>query len=133
MVTSRPHAIKELPSQFKQGLDQHIEIAGFNETNVREYIHLAFASNQNISKDFHSYVDSHPFILSVMYNPLHCTIVTELYIQYWQNGRKWFAPKTLTEIYTAFILNLLTHDLHTDLVSGVNNLPKDVSTNLIQL
>ena len=133
VVTSRPHAIKELPSQFKQGLDQHIEIAGFNETNVREYIHLAFASNQNISKDFHSYVDSHPFILSVMYNPLHCTIVTELYIQYWQNGRKWFAPKTLTEIYTAFILNLLTHDLHTDLVSGVNNLPKDVSTNLIQL
>ena len=36
-------------------------------------------------------------------------------------------------LHTAFILNLLTHDLHTDLVSGVNNLPKDVYTNLIQL
>ena len=133
VVTSRPHAIKRLPSQFKQGLNQHIEIAGFNETNIQLYIALAFGDSKNLSNDFRSYVDSHPFVLSVMYNPLHCSIVTELYIQYWQNGQKGFAPKTLTEVCNAFILNLLTHNLHTDLASAVKNLPKDVLSNLMQL
>ena len=66
VVTSRPHAIKRLPSQFKQGLNQHIEIAGFNETNIQLYIALAFRDSKNLSNDFRSYVDSHPFVLSVM-------------------------------------------------------------------
>ena len=97
VVSSRPHATANLPPQFKQGLDQHIEIAGFNVTDIQTYITLSCGDNQHLLETFHSYVDSHLFILSVMYNPLHCTIVTELYIQYWQNGpQKGFAPNTLT-------------------------------------
>ena len=133
VVTSRPYATANLPPQFKQGLDQHIEIAGFNETDIQTYITLACRDNQRLLDTFRTYVDSHPFILSVMYNPLHCTIVTELYIQYWQNGRKGFAPNTLTELYYSFLLNLLRRHLPPQDINELSDLPKDVYTDLMQL
>ena len=136
VVTSRPHATKNLPPQFKQGLHQHIEIVGFNETDIQTYITLSCGDNQHLFENFRSYVDSHPFILSVMYNPLHCTIVTELYIQYWQNGREGFAPNTLTELYYALLLNMLKRKVPANQSSEIlelSDLPNDVYANLIQL
>ena len=137
VVTSRPHATANLPPQFKQGLDQHIEISGFNESDIHTYITLACKDNQHLLETFRSYVDSHPFILSVMYNPLHCTIVTELYIQYWQNGRKVFAPNTLTQLYDALVLNLLRRDLYLSqspiAIEKLSDLPQDVYTCFMQL
>ena len=137
VVTSRPHAIERLPSQFKQGLNQHIAIAGFNETDIHAYTTLACKDNQDLLEDLRSYVDSHPFILSVMYNPLHCSIVTELYIQYWQNGpRRGFAPQTLTELYNALLLNILRRYLpsnQTQNFHDLSDLSQDVYTNLMQL
>lgn len=87
-------------------------------------------------EDLRSYVLSRPFIFSVMHNPLHCTIVTELYIQYWRDGRKVFAPNTLTEIYNAFVLNLLRRNMLPSQLSNIedfNDLPADVYKNLMQL
>ena len=135
VVTSRPHATANLPPQFKQGLDQHIEITGFNETDIQTYITLSCGDNQHLLETFRSYVDSHPFILSVMYNPLHCSIVTELYIQYWQNGRKGFAPQNLTELYDCFLLNLLTPRLQASntKLNKLSDLPQDVYKNLMEL
>ena len=136
VVTSRPHATASLPSQFKQALNQHIKIAGFNETDIQTYITSACRDDQQLLENFRSYVDSHPFILLVMYNPLHCSIVTELYIQYWQS-QKVFAPQTLTELYYAFLLNLLRHNLpsnkHSIVTNDLSDLPKSVYTNLMQL
>ena len=136
VVTSRAHATTNLPPQFKQGLNQHIEIAGFNETDIQTYITLSCGDKQHLLETFRSYVDSHPFILSVMYNPLHCSIVTELYIQYWQNGREGFAPKTLTELYYALLLNMLKRKVPANQSSEIlelSDLPKDVYTNMMQL
>ena len=132
VVTSRPTALTKLPLQYKQKLNQHISIAGFNKTEIRMYITLACKDSQ-LLESFHSYVDNNPFILSVMYNPLHCSIVTELYIQYWENGHR-FAPKTLTELYNAFILNLLKYNLPTlDMPSAIKHLPEDVRNNFMKL
>ena len=139
VVTSRPLATTNLPSQFKQGLDQHIEIAGFNETDIQTYITLACGDNHHLFENFRFYVNNHPFILSVMYNPLHCSIVTELYIEYWQNKRKpdekEFAPNTLTELYNAFLVNLLKRKLPANLsvVKELSDLPSNVYNNLMQL
>ena len=106
VVTSRPLAATTmLTAEFKRGLDQHIEIAGFNETDIQTYITLACKNNQHLLENFRFYLSSHPSILSVMYNPLHCTILTNLLIQYWQNGRKASAPNTLTELHGTVIVN----------------------------
>ena len=137
VVTSRPSAFNSLPSQFKQILYQHIEIAGFSKTDIRKYISLACENNTDLLKDLRSFVSSQPFILSVIYNPLHCTIVTELYIQYWKDGRKGFAPNTLTELYNVLVINLLKHNVSPTLLSSdieeLTDLPKPVYNNLMQL
>ena len=138
VVTSRPSATKNLPSQFKQRLTlgQHIEIAGFNKTDIQTYISLVCGNNSYLLKDLYSFVYSRPFILSVMYNPLHCTIVTELYIHYWKNGRRWIAPNSLTELYDALVLSLLKHNLPSIQsldIEKLDDLPPHVHNNLMKL
>ena len=136
VVTSRPIATKGLPAQFKQTLDQHIEIAGFNKTDIQTYITLACKDNIEMLKALQSYVSSRPFIFSIMYNPLHCTIVTELYIQNWLDGRKGFAPNTLTELYSALVLLLLRRSLplnQSSEIEGLTDLPTHVYNNLMLL
>ena len=136
VVTSRPLATNGLPAKFKQDLDQHIEIAGFNETDIQTYITLACKDNIKMLKDLRFYVSNGPFILSVMSNPLHCTIVTELYIQYWLGGQKLFAPKTLTELYTALVLYVLRRSLPLNQSSKIvklTDLPTPVYDNLMLL
>ena len=136
MVTSRPIATASLPANFIQDLDQCIVVAGFNETDIQKYISLACKENMRLLKDLRSYVSSRPFIFSVMYNPLHCTIVTELYIQYWKDGHKGFAPNTLTELYTTFVLNLLRRSLPPKISANIEkptDLNSQVYKNLMQL
>ena len=136
VVTSRPFATIGLPAQFKQNLDQHIEISGFNETDLQLYITLACKDKIEMLEDLRSFVSNRPFILSVMYNPLHCKIVTELYIQYWLDGQKKFTPNTLTELYTALVLNILRRNLPLNQSSDVEeltDLPTHVYNNLMQL
>ena len=132
VVTSRPMATPSLPPRFIQDLDQHIAIVGFDKDSIHTYIRSACGDNRNLSEDFHTYVSSRPFIFSVMYNPLHCTIVTELYIQYWQNEQKGFAPNTLTELYTHLVLNLIRQNSGCN-VWHLSDLPAHVNNSLMQL
>ena len=137
VITTRKIDKNSLPSQFKQNLDQHIEIAGFNNCDIHRYISLACGNNTSLFNDFLSYVYSHPFLCTVIHNPLHCTIVTELYIQYWQDGRKGFAPNTVTELYSTFLLNLLRRHLSFSNqsidIEDLNDLPTHEYNNLMQL
>ena len=136
VVTSRPYATNNLPTQFKQALDQHIEVVGFNRTDIETYISLACKDNHSLLEKFHSYVNSHLFILSVMYNPLHCSFITELYIQNWQNGRGGFAPSTLTQLYDLLVLNLIKREFFSKssiVLEKLSDLPQSLHTRLLQL
>ena len=119
VVSSRPFATKTLPHQFKNSLDQHVEIVGFNEQDIETYLTSACQDNPDMLRDLKSYISSQAFISSVLYNPLHCTIVTELYLQYWQRGEKGFAPSTLTQLYEALVLNLLRRQLGLDDIDAI--------------
>ena len=133
VVSSRPFATKTLPHQFKNSLDQHVEIVGFNEQDIETYLTSACENNPDMLRDLKSYISTQAFISSVLYNPLHCTIVTELYLQYWQRGEKGFAPSTLTQLYEALVLNLLRRHLCLDTTPSWEDLPSDVSHQLNQL
>ena len=132
VVSSRPFATKTLPHQFKNSLDQHVEIVGFNEQDIETYLTSACQDNPDMLRDLKSYISTQAFISSVLYNPLHCTIVTELYLQYWQRGEKGFAPSTLTQLYEALVLNILRRQLESD-IDDLSELPSDVSHQLNQL
>lgn len=132
VVSSRPFATQSLPHQFKQNLDQHVEIIGFSEEDVATYLNSACEGKDKLLADLQLYVSSQPFISSVMYNPLHCGIVTELYIQYWQNEKKGFVPNTLTELYNALLVNLMRRHLESD-IETLEEVPAEVHHQLMQL
>ena len=142
-VTSRPSATSLLPEQFYDNLHQHIEIVGFEEKDIRRYIDCKFKDSKEpcILDDFNEYISSHDFIFTLMYVPLHCALVTDLYEQYWRKGEKQFAPKTLTQLYTCFICSLLERYLE-DVpqysrekykIHEISDLPPDVYEQLVKL
>ena len=138
MVTSRPLATRTLHPNFQQSIDQHIEVLGFTDKNIEEYINSACGDNQELVENFKEYLSSHPFSSALMFNPLQCAIVTDLYRSHWQCGDKGFAPKTLTELYTNLVHTLLLrylthHPVHKDndwTIKDLNDLPEDVKQQL---
>ena len=76
-----------------------------------------------------------------MYIPLHCALVTDLYPTYWKKGKKEFAPKTITQLYTCFVHSLLERYLDDHPVYGPQELniqeltdfPRDLYEDLIKL
>ena len=106
MVTSRPLASDSLCPEFREKVDQHIEVIGFNEVDIKSYVEAACQKQSQILPDILSYIASNPFVSSVMYIPLQCVILTALYIEKWnKEGR--YAPTTLTQLYTDLLISLL--------------------------
>ena len=70
--------------------------------------------------------------------PLQCSLITELYASEWERAGKHFAPKTLTELYTALVQTLLLRYLSEKLqpipnIKTLSDLPKCVYEELMQL
>ena len=138
VVTSRPLATSILPDKFIQSIDQHIEVLGFTEENIAEYIQSVCGDKPELAEHFRMYLSSHPFLSSLMYNPLQCAIVTDLYCSYWERGDKGFAPKTITELYTCLVHTLLLrylthHPVHEKKrwrIKDLSDLPGDVKQQL---
>ena len=141
IVTSRPVATATLPDTFKDHIQQHIEVVGFTKRDIDEYIKCKFSNNSNLLKSFKEYISSHQFILTLMYVPLHCAIVTDLYQMYWRKGKREFAPKTITQLYTCFLHSLLERYLDDHSAYGpqqlsietLSKLPPDVYNDLMKL
>ena len=105
MVTSRPLASDSLCPEF---IDQHIEVVGFNDEDIKSYVEMACQKQPKILPDLMSYIASNPFVSSIMYIPLQCATLTALYIEKWrENKGKAYAPTTLTQLYTDLLLSSL--------------------------
>ena len=107
LITSRPLASVSLNQLLPHEPDQHIEVVGFSEDDIEAYINSAFSHNTQLRDNFQTYIKSYPFVYSIMYIPLHCRIITEVYETYWKEGSKEFAPKTLTELYKSLLRSLM--------------------------
>ena len=133
IVTSRPSATRLLPDEFKTHLHQHIEVVGFSDNDIDDYIQCKFRDNPDMLKDFQLYILSHPFIYKAMYIPLHCALVADLYQISWRKGKKEFAPKTITQLYTCFVLSKLKREKIKLNIQSLTDLPRDVYHDLMKL
>ena len=141
IVTSRPMATATLPDAFTDHTQQHIEVVGFTKRDIDKYIKNKFSDDSDLLANFKEYISSHQFILTLMYVPLHCAIVTDLYQMYWRKGKRDFAPKTVTQLYTCFLHSLLERYLDDHSVYGpqrlsietLSKLPQDVYDDLMKL
>ena len=86
--------------------EQKLEILGFTKSNVLQYVGQYFFKEKKpeATVQFKKYLDMHPRIFAMMYNPLHCAIVTEAYSFNLADGRP---IHTMTDLYTNLTLSLL--------------------------
>ena len=111
LVTSRPSASAQLQSLFQSGISKHIEVVGFSEKEILEYAGSVFAhaTNANLMANFTTYLTVNPVVKGMMYNPLNCAIVVEVYRETSESGKP--IPHTQTQLYTELTLCLLSRYL----------------------
>ena len=128
LITSRPWATSTLLIKCQHRVFQHIEILGFTEQNINDYVTSVFGgkerkdfieqsrteemsknSKQNID-GLMTYLGTYPQIKACMYIPLNAAIVVSIYQESKMN--KCILPRTLTELYYALTQILLLRYLY---------------------
>ena len=139
-ITSRPWASEFLHREYKENISQHIEILGFTQDNIQSYLKSTTANDPSLLVGLKKYISCYPHIGSLMYIPLNSAIVVEVY----RNSRKddTLVPKTMTELYSSLVRDLLLRHLLDYPVHGknrgwrvrsFNDLPQDVYQQLCEL
>ncbi len=104
ILTSRPSAsatLHNLPS-----VDRLVEIVGFSEENVKQYIVSEFEQFPEKASSLIEQLENNPVIQSVCSVPLNCAIVCNLWHTLDQE-----LPRTLTELYTQIVLNIILRNI----------------------
>ena len=105
LITSRPAATDKLVRDSR--FEQKLEVLGFTKRNILQYAEEYFLKEKKPkeTRQFRMYLKMHPHIFAMMYNPLHCAIVTEAYSFNLAHGRP---IHTMTDLYTNLTLSLLS-------------------------
>ena len=104
LITSRPAAASELVRDSR--FEQKLEVLGFTKRKILQYARQYFQEKKpEETRQFRLYLKIHPHIFAMMYNPLHCAIVTEAYSFNLADGRP---IHTMTDLYTNLTLSLLS-------------------------
>ena len=107
MYTSRPEAC----NQLRHVACQRIEIRGFKEEQVDEYINNAFEDVEDGKEKalkLTAQVKSNPSIRSILYVPINVAIICHLFLL------TLTLPNTLTQLYTLLCINLILRHINKD-------------------
>ena len=104
VLTSRPSA--SAPLHRFPCIDRLVQVCGFNNENIREYIQCEFTNDQEKASRLLEQLESNPLVKSVCCVPLNCTIVCHLW-----HTLKEALPTTMTELYTKIILNVILRNI----------------------
>ena len=118
LITSRPWATGVIHQANKERIFRHIEIMGFTELQMKEYVAGALSNpdndfTENAMEDFDDiikYIDAYPQIKACMYVPLNAAIVVGVYEE--SKAGRCNLPKTLTQLYYASVQTILHCYLH---------------------
>ena len=126
MYTSRPEAC----NQLRYTTSQRIEIRGFKEEQVDEYINNAFENVEDGKEKalkLTAQVKSNPSIRSILYVPINIAIICHLFLL------TLTLPNTLTELYTLLCINLILRYINkhspgeVDFLDSLDQLPTGTS------
>ena len=132
MYTSRPEAC----NQLRHVASQRIEIRGFKEEQVDEYINNAFEDvkdGKEKALKLTAQVKSNPSIRSILYVPINVAIMCHLFLL------TLTLPNTLTQLYTLLCINLILRHInkHTpgdiDYLDSLYELPVGISEEFSKL
>ena len=106
LVTSRPSVTAELYS-CERAVDERIEIVGFSHDEIQEYAEKMFKGE--LLTSFKEYLSAYPMVRAMMYSPLNCDIIVDVYHDKCESQRP--IPHTLTQLYTEMSLCLLVRHM----------------------
>ena len=109
LVTSRPSATAELLSVCQAHVGKHIEVVGFSGKEIQEYAESIFGCGSQLLASFQTYLSVNPVVRGMIYNPLNCGMVVEVYRSSSLSNRP--IPHTQTQLYTELSLCLLSRHL----------------------
>ena len=137
LVTSRTSSSDIVYEKCKATKFQHIEVVGFSGEQIESYIENA-VPNEKVLEAFRHYLKKYPHIHGLMYIPLNCGIVLDVFIS---SGDDEEPPTTQTQLYSVLIKTILCRYLSSHPVygkqkwrlSGISDLPQDVHLSFVQL
>ena len=109
LVTSRHWASEFLHKECKRHISYVIEIVGFTSANIQSYLESTCSDDPKMLVGLKKYISFYPHIKSMMYVPLNCAIVVEVYRDSKKEDN--LIPKTMTELYSSLIRSLLLRHL----------------------
>ena len=131
LITSRPVSSGNL----LHIADRRVEILGFTQHQIREYIEKALDGNSTLIQTLVQHLEEHPVIEGYCYVPLHVAILVHIFLT-----MKGTLPTTLHELFCNLVLccivrELETHQIETDVsaVSSLHDLPDDLKSKLSDL
>ena len=104
LLTSRPSA--SAPLHNLPTVDRLVEVVGFNEENVKQFIESEFEKCPEKASSLIEQLENNPVIQSVCSVPLNCAIICYLWHTF-ENG----LPTTLTELYAHILLNVIVRNV----------------------
>ena len=111
ILTTRPSAKHTLESVCQPPVDKHVEIIGFTEEERVRYITEVFSKEPDLEVNFLKYMFLVPHIKSMMYIPLNCAIIAQVYYESQQSSRHLAIPRTRTQLYKALTHSLLVRHM----------------------
>ena len=110
ILTTRPVAMYKLKSICQPQIDKHVEIIGFTEEERMRFITEVFSKEPELQVNFLKYMFLVPHIKSMMYIPLNCAIIAQVYYES-QSSHHLAIPKTKTQLYKALTHSLLVRHM----------------------
>ena len=110
ILTTRPVAMYTLRSICQPQVDKHVEIIGFTEEERVRYITEVFSKEPELQVNFLKYMFLVPHIKSIMYIPLNCAIIAQVYYES-QSSHHLAIPRTRTQLYKALTHSLLVRHM----------------------
>ena len=110
ILTTRPSAKATLESVCQPPVDKHVEIIGFTEEERVRYITEVFSKEPELQVNFLKYMFLVPHIKSMMYIPLNCAIIAQVYSES-QSSHHLAIPRTRTQLYKALTHSLLVRHM----------------------
>ena len=110
ILTTRPSAKATLESVCQPQVDKHVEIIGFTEEERVRYITEVFSKEPELQANFLKYMFLVPHIKSMMYIPLNCAIIAQVYSES-QSSHHLAIPRTRTQLYKALAHSLLVRHM----------------------
>ena len=137
LVTSRTSSSDIVYMKCKNAKFQHIEVVGFTGEQIESYIRNTVA-DEKVLEAFRHYLQKYPHIHGLMYVPLNCGIILDVFIS---SSDDEDPPTTQTELYAVLTKILLcrylsSHPIHGKkkwCLSEFSDLPDDVHSNFLQL